>query len=235
MAYRTSDYTRRQQLDFVVGIEVRLSNNHTINGVPFTDICDDLKGKYPKTFKFTGWHPLCRCYAVSVLKTEEEMDADAMATFWHEITHNRSVPGYMKKTESQTKYSELANEFVARKTLSEFYAKLGCRKTPFPEFMSNRDSTGYNKMVNAYGYTIKTLNLDSSRVIETVKQHLFKERQITQKDGLVQGLIDGGLKKVDGTKFKTSDVNTLVKMCKNKYSNTEINDWLKAHGFINQE
>ncbi|MDR0682643.1 MAG: hypothetical protein LBG15_12490, partial [Dysgonamonadaceae bacterium] len=59
MAYRTSDHTRWQQLDFVVGIEVRLSNNHTLNGKPFTDICDDLKGKYPKTFKFTGWHPLC--------------------------------------------------------------------------------------------------------------------------------------------------------------------------------
>ncbi|MDR1881622.1 MAG: hypothetical protein LBR26_02425 [Prevotella sp.] len=75
MAYRTSDYTRWQQLDFVVGIEIRLSNNHTLNGVPFTDICDELKGRYPKTFKFTGWHPQCRCHAVSILKTEEEMEA----------------------------------------------------------------------------------------------------------------------------------------------------------------
>ena len=23
----------------------------------FHDICDDLKGRYPKDFKFTGWHP----------------------------------------------------------------------------------------------------------------------------------------------------------------------------------
>jgi hypothetical protein len=59
IAYRTSDHTLWQKLDFVVGIEIRLSNNHTLNGKPFTDICDDLKGKYPKTFKFTGWHPLC--------------------------------------------------------------------------------------------------------------------------------------------------------------------------------
>jgi hypothetical protein len=76
MAYRTSDHNRWQQMDFVVGIEIRLSNNHTLNGVPFTDICDDLKGIYPKDFKFTGWHPACRCHAVSILKTEEELEAD---------------------------------------------------------------------------------------------------------------------------------------------------------------
>jgi hypothetical protein len=76
MAYRTSDHTRWQQLDFVVGIKISLSNNHTLNGVPFTDVCDDLQGRYPKDFKFTGWHPLCRCFAVPVLKTEAEMKAD---------------------------------------------------------------------------------------------------------------------------------------------------------------
>jgi len=76
LAYRTSDFARWQQMDFVVGIEIRLSNNHTLNGVPFTDICDDLKGKYPKDFKFGGWHPQCRCHAVPILKTEEEMLED---------------------------------------------------------------------------------------------------------------------------------------------------------------
>ena len=59
MAYRASDYERVQNFDFVVGIEVRLSNNHTLNGQPFYDICDELKGKYPKDFKFRGWHPFC--------------------------------------------------------------------------------------------------------------------------------------------------------------------------------
>lgn len=76
IAYRTSDHLRWQQMDFVVGIEVKLSNNHTLNGIPLTDICDTLKGRYPKDFKFTGWHPHCRCHAVPVLKTEEEMAQD---------------------------------------------------------------------------------------------------------------------------------------------------------------
>ena len=76
IAYRSADHIRWNQLDFVVGIRINLSKNHTINGVPFTDICDDLQGLYPKTFKFTGWHPLCRCYPTSVLKTEDELFRD---------------------------------------------------------------------------------------------------------------------------------------------------------------
>ncbi|MBR6746827.1 MAG: hypothetical protein IKL83_05560 [Muribaculaceae bacterium] len=87
IAYRTADYERWQQLDFVVGIRVVLSNNHTLNGEPFYDICDRLsapmgskatkgRGCYPKDFKFTGWHPLCRCHTETILKTLDEMRAD---------------------------------------------------------------------------------------------------------------------------------------------------------------
>ena len=100
IAYRTADHLRWQKMDFVVGIEIVLSNNHTIrlqpgektsdlpgqmraDGTPkanavrtLTDICDTLAGRYSKDFKFTGWHPHCRCRAVTILKTEEEMARD---------------------------------------------------------------------------------------------------------------------------------------------------------------
>lgn len=69
IAYREADFTRWQQLDFVVGVEIKLSNNH-----PVWDICDDLKGVYPKGFKWVGWHPNCRCYMVPVLAKDEELD-----------------------------------------------------------------------------------------------------------------------------------------------------------------
>lgn len=72
MAYRTADHERWKQLDFVVGFEVKLSNNHTLNGKAFTDICDELAGKYPKSFKFVGWHPQCRCFVIPILATEQE-------------------------------------------------------------------------------------------------------------------------------------------------------------------
>lgn len=70
-AYRTADHERWQELDFVKGIRVSLSNNHTCNGVPFRDICDDLQGVYPKGFKFTGWHPQCRCIATPIMEDFE--------------------------------------------------------------------------------------------------------------------------------------------------------------------
>lgn len=71
-AYRTADHERWQELDFVKGIRVSLSNNHTCNGVPFRDICDDLQGVYPKGFKFTHWHPQCRCIATPIMEDFEE-------------------------------------------------------------------------------------------------------------------------------------------------------------------
>ena len=87
MAYRTADYNAYQALSFVVGIRIMLSNNHTLNGEPFFDICDNLsapngstatkgKGCYPKDFKFTGWHPLCRCFMQTIHKTKEELQED---------------------------------------------------------------------------------------------------------------------------------------------------------------
>lgn len=75
MAYRTAENKRWEQMDFVVGYEIKLSGNHNCKGIPkgrFYDICDQLAGKYPKDFIWTGWHPVCRCYKIPILKTEEE-------------------------------------------------------------------------------------------------------------------------------------------------------------------
>lgn len=91
IAYRTADHERIQDLDFVVGIRVVLSNNHTSKGpkglpIPLTDICDELsapmgstatkgRGCYPKDFKFTGWHPNCRCHTETILLSGAEFEA----------------------------------------------------------------------------------------------------------------------------------------------------------------
>ena len=91
IAYRTADHMRWQQMDFVVGIEIHLSANHTLNGKPFHDICDELQGQYPKDFKFTGWHPLCRCFVTSILKTQEEIDRDTQKILNGEPVDDKSV------------------------------------------------------------------------------------------------------------------------------------------------
>lgn len=79
MAYRTAEQTRWQQMDFVVGYEIKLSHAHH-HRMPHGDICDELAGKYPKDFKWTGWHPNDMCYVIPILKTEEEFWADEDVT-----------------------------------------------------------------------------------------------------------------------------------------------------------
>ena len=79
MAYRSAEQMRWEQMDFIIGYEVKLSGNHNCKGVPqgaFYDICDDLKGRYPKDFKWLGWHPNCRCYVVPIIKSEERFWED---------------------------------------------------------------------------------------------------------------------------------------------------------------
>ncbi len=82
MAYRTAEQTRWKQFDFVVGYEIKT----TQNGHHVEDICDDLAGKYPKTFKFNGWHPQCMCYCIPILKTEDEFWADGDVKSINEVT-----------------------------------------------------------------------------------------------------------------------------------------------------
>lgn len=141
MAYRTADYERLQQMDFVVGVEIHLSNNHTCKGRdgiarPFTDICDDLQGKYPKDFKFTGWHPHCRCFATSILKTDTEVDADTQ-----KILNNEPLDG-----ESVNKVSDVPKEF--REWLKDNDTRLQ-NASSVPYFLS--DNPKYTGVKAHYG------------------------------------------------------------------------------------
>lgn len=90
MAYRTADYQRYQQFDFIVGVEVHLSKtNH-----PVPDICDHLQGRYPKDFKFVGWHPFCRCITTSILDLSSDPkqieNVPNNFTKWVEDNHERA-------------------------------------------------------------------------------------------------------------------------------------------------
>lgn len=69
MAYRKSDHERWMKNPAVVGFEIKLSAQH-----PRPDICDDCKGKYPKSFVFSGWHPHCFCYTVPIMLSDDEFD-----------------------------------------------------------------------------------------------------------------------------------------------------------------
>lgn len=97
-AYREADHIRWQQLDFIVGIEIKTSKSHAAwlakdwlprfknRGIAPEEICDTMAGRYPKDFKFIGWHPNCRCYAVPILANEGVEGVDWWEEPQNEVT-----------------------------------------------------------------------------------------------------------------------------------------------------
>lgn len=92
MAYRSSEYERWQELAFIEGIEICLSNNH-----PVVDICDDLCGIYPPTVKFTGFHPNCRCYQKPLLAPQDVIDDMLEKIMDDEDPASVEVPGTIQE------------------------------------------------------------------------------------------------------------------------------------------
>lgn len=91
-SYRYAEYVQRQGLDFVVGIEIRRSNNRSD-----CDICERLKGVYPKTFCWSGWHVSCRCHSIPVVYSEKEF-IDSLKGV--EITSNNQINDYPQEFKS---------------------------------------------------------------------------------------------------------------------------------------
>lgn len=153
----------------------------------------------------------------------------------------------MYLTDTQRAFMELANEFVSRKSLPEFYRVLGCKETPQPQFISNRNSTGYNDMVNNYDLVIRELGLNADKALATVRKNLFNEVYSDQATGLKQGLLSGGLKRLDGKKIKASELNSLLKAIRTTKGRVYMNingewvkesreeqmiKWLKKNGYL---
>ena len=108
MAYRSAENERWKQMDFVVGFEIKRS------GREFPcEVCEQLKGKYPKDFVWAGWHPSCRCYQIPILKTEEEFwawDGRSESTT-ESVNEVKDVPdGFKRWTEKNASRIERARE-----------------------------------------------------------------------------------------------------------------------------
>lgn len=186
MAYRTADYVRWQQLDFVVGIEIRLSNNHTLNGVPFEDICDFLQGRYPKDFKFTGWHPHCRCHTVTILKTEEEMAEDNRRIMNGDGTTNDSVNSVRELPKAFTDWAE-QNEERAKQgrslpyfirdnkgMLDGFYLDEAINETRAKaQFSGNEVQSLAEGIARRYGAVCTPINFKGA---ESIRRKVYSER-----------------------------------------------------------
>jgi hypothetical protein len=201
MAYHSADYERWQQLDFVVGIEVMLSNNHTLNGVPFTDICNDLQGKYPKNFKFTGWHPACRCFAVSILKTDEEMNADSERIMNGEELSENSVNTVK---DLPVGFKKWVNDNADRIERAE-------KKGTLPYFLKDNDSI------------VKSIDTRTAQVIFSEKKYseefLDYINHESREDIPRRGLVNSGDFSWYGDKITNYDLDILFELYFENYKN----------------
>jgi len=113
MAYRESDFKRWQQLDFVVGFEIVRSNHEPHFECP---LCDRLAGKYPKTFKFVGWHPQCMCKAIPILMDDETFDANELGELRAALrgTEYKALQGKNAVTEMPDGFMEWVQENAER-------------------------------------------------------------------------------------------------------------------------
>ena len=203
IAYMTADYERWQQLDFVVGIRIELSNNHTLNGKPFHDICDELsaplgstdtrgRGCYPKDFKFTGWHPLCRCHVVTILKTDEEIAEDTRRILDGEPLDGKSVnrvddvpdefKKWLKENEERAKRSYSVPYFVKDnpKYLPKGYSKLYAMKMPYDTYTEYEAAMKYNKKHARFSAAIAQNNRELAEVLPVLQGKIMN---FTEADG----------------------------------------------------
>jgi len=76
-SYEGSQFEKRKQLDFIVGVQIKVSPQHSGLEDKGGVNCTALQGTYPKNFDWTyKWHVNCKCTSYNVLKTEEEIDED---------------------------------------------------------------------------------------------------------------------------------------------------------------
>lgn len=197
IAYRTSDHLRWQQMDFVVGIEIRLSDNHTCKGPdgkprPFTDMCDKLAGRYPKDFKFTGWHPHCRCYAISILKTQEEIAEDTRKILNGEKPDGNSVnrvddvPQEFKDwiaDNADRAARSMSMPYFIKDNMqyvpSEFAEMYGSR-VPFDSYAEYEATMQYNKAHANFTPVIRKNNTELSKLLPVIQGKIMN---VTEADG----------------------------------------------------
>lgn len=203
MAYRTADHERWQQMSFVTGIEIETSNRHKKELV--TDICDDLAGVYPKSFKFVGWHPFCRCFATPKLASVDDFEAylrDKNAdeytpkdgevvkevpekfTKWLEVNAERiasanSLPYFLRDNEWAWKKGGINLNEDAAETINDIMQEAGTAFNTYELKNKKARHKAKEEMIikSVTGRTKKEIEQELSAKYETARKEFEKEKE----------------------------------------------------------
>lgn len=248
IAYRTADFERWQQLDFIIGVEIKLSKNH-----PHTDICDELAGRYPKDFKWTGWHPNCRCFMVPILAGEEDIESmieKILAGEEGEIINDQSLQEYPQEFHTWVKENEERMEAAKAKGTLPYFIKdnkaavedilnpLTPEQKHHKELVSKYGEESVQQLYNAFDafkekistgdleYQIKKIKFEANWVAEKNKfptspemvKMLEKELATVQTAYDLQLAVEAA-KPILGYKSKSKPLNSILDQLNNAIAN----------------
>jgi len=188
-AYRQATWESYQNNPLIVGYEIQLSNNHTCSDgkggiIPgWTDICDVLQGRYPKAFRWLGWHPHCRCRMIAIMISKEE---------WAERVKARAED---KLDEWQPKNPVTAMPEAFNKWIKDNTKRIDAgRHTPYwiqDNFKGGRISSGLKEgIVSGSGAGAVDPEVELYRKIESMEDKIRKNRSfetgiIFEDDGTI--------------------------------------------------
>lgn len=183
-----------QNGDFKFG---RINNKY--NGETFMDGVINLNRKI---------HDLC-VSAFEKLRIGTSLSEDeciSIGTLWHEMTHNRhKLNGsiFHRPPGNAIDYMEMANEFVARKTLPELFGQLGAKNAPYKQFMISRDNCGYDDWVVRLDTALDTFGINKDSFLKQARTDLFDGNYNMQKELLVNNMASHvkGMNTADATKI----------------------------------
>lgn len=171
MAYQSAENERWKQMDFVVGYEIKLSGRH-----PAHDVCDDLAGKYPKDFVWTGWHPNDLCYKIPILKTEDEFwawDGRSEATT-ESVNEIKDVPDNFKKwvLDNQQRIEDAKKRGTLPYFLKDNQSYLKEDKSEYIEAISKYTGSYYPRINQYLIGQRKQLDNDTLSVIDGISKYI---------------------------------------------------------------
>lgn len=139
-------------------------------------------------------------------KNLSEDECRAIGTLWHEMTHNRhKLNGgiFHRPPGKSLDYMEMANEFVARKTLPELFGLIGAKSAPYKQFMISRDNCGYDDWVVRLDTALDTFGINKDSFLKQARTDLFDGNYDMQKELLVNNMASHvkGMDTADATKI----------------------------------
>ena len=188
----------------VMGYEIAVTPTDKHGHSRVVDICDHMKGEYPKEFKFKGWHPNCRCIISPIIPDDMMTPALKAAGFIGRPRGSKIIPPrealeYVK--ENRDKNPQLFDKFDAYREVEfrgqkQFYMEMS---------PTSRLSFNIEEISNITGKYLDKLHRVDIKINDDMEEGVLMstvpkdgsyqiEMRSSQAEILSQGLSKRGLK-----------------------------------------